>query len=79
MSYHPTERHLEYLELMALGYKHGEIAETLGLSRHTVSRAIAIMQIMMGATTPPHAITIAVKMKWIDLDNFRRVLDVSSN
>lgn len=69
----PAEKHrckqtLAMLYMLAEGYGLGEIADKIGLSKRTVEAHSMNLQRMMGARSIAHAVAIAFKRGWLQID-----------
>jgi len=69
-STHPlTPRELEVLTHVAAGSRNRDIADTLGVSEHTVNNHVSSILHKLGVPNRTHAVTYAARQGWLVLDD----------
>lgn len=78
-STHPlTPRELEVLTHVAAGSRNREIADTLGVSEHTVSNHLSSIFHKLGVPNRTHAVTYAARQGWLVLDDLPNETNVAA-
>ena len=62
-----THEERRYLALLASGLRHAEIATKVSKRPKTVATNLGALYRKIGAKTGPHAVAMAIKLKWISV------------
>lgn len=72
---HLSVREIEILNYAAFGISNRQIADTLKLSESTVKHHLSRIMKKMNANDRTHAVTLAIRNRWLDLKNIAAQTD----